>query len=67
MLREETKGSQFDAMLDDVLLLFDDLVLLGVVGLGQRHAGGHGGVQRADAVSTSSQRLWELQLSTVTF
>lgn len=37
--------SQFDAVLDDVLLLLDDLVLLWVVGLRGGHAGRHGGVQ----------------------
>lgn len=44
-------SSQIDALLDDLLLLFDDLVLLRVIGLGGGDAG-VGGVQRADAVST---------------
>lgn len=48
-------------MLDDLLLLLDDLVLLRVIGLGRRRAG-HGGVQRADAVSTTRQLVWKLQL-----
>lgn len=52
-------------MLDDVLLLFDDLVLLRVVRLGNRDAGGDGRVQRADAIPTSNQLLWELQLSSL--
>lgn len=52
-------------MLNDVLLLFDDLVLLRVVGLGDRDAGGDGGVQRADAVPSSHQLLRELQLSSL--
>lgn len=33
--------SQFNAMLNDVLLLFDDLILLRMIRLGSRNAGGH--------------------------
>jgi len=62
---ETERGSQLDAVLDDVLLLLDDLVLLGVAGLRRRHAGGDGGVQRADAVSAPGRRLGELQLGAV--
>lgn len=53
----EKNGSQFNAMLDDVLLLFDDLVLLRMVRLGSRDAGGYSGVQRANTVSTPCELL----------
>lgn len=59
-------GSQFNAMLDDVLLLFDDLVLLWMVHLGSRDAGGYSGVQRANTVSTPCELLQKLQLSSLT-
>ena len=56
-------GLQLDAVLDDVLLLLDDLVLLRVVGVaGGGVAGGHGGVQGADAVPPPRQVVRELQL-----
>ena len=56
-------GLQLDAVLDDVLLLLDDLVLLGVVRVaGGGVAGGHGGVQGADAVPPPRQVVRELQL-----
>lgn len=58
----EKKSSQFNAVLNDVLLLFYDLVLLWVVCLGYSNTGRDGRIQRADAVPTSRQLLWELQL-----
>ena len=54
--------SQFDAVLNDVLLLLHDLVLLGVVRVAGGVAGGDGGVQGADAVPPPRQVVWELQL-----
>lgn len=57
--------SQVNPMFDDVLLLFNDLVLFWVIRLGNGNTGGDGGVQRADAVASSNQLLWELQLSPV--
>lgn len=41
---EKKRSSQFNAMLDDVFLLLDDLVLLRMVSLGNWDAGGDGGV-----------------------
>lgn len=57
--------SQFDAMLNDVLLLFYNLILLWMICLGNWDAGWDCGVQWADAVSTSCQLLWQLQLSSL--
>jgi len=54
-------NSQFDAVLNDVLLLFDNLILLRMICLG-RGGAGNGGVQRADAVSTARQLLWKFEL-----
>lgn len=50
-------------MFNDVLLLLDDLVLLRKVCVGSRQAGGHAGVQRADAVAPAWGQLREPQHS----
>ncbi len=54
---------QLNAMLDDVFLLLDDLILLGVIQLNSRR---HSGVQRAHTISARGKILMELPIRTVT-
>lgn len=48
-------------MLDDLFLLLDDLILLRVIWLRRLNSRGHGGVQRARAISARGKMLREMR------
>lgn len=53
-------------MLDNLFLLFDDLILFRVIWMSLLNTGRYGGVQRAHAVSARGQVIRELSIGTVT-
>lgn len=52
-------------MLDDLFLLLDDLILLGVIWLRLLNSRRHSGVQRAHTISARGKILMELPIRTV--
>lgn len=53
-------------MLDNLFLLFDDLILFRVIWMGLLNTGRYGGVQRAHTISARGQVIRELSICTVT-
>lgn len=61
------KDLQLNAVLNNLFLLFDDLILFRVVRLGSLNVGGHGRVLRADTVSARGQVFGEFSFYSLSF